>query len=255
MLKIYSQSAGKDFLCLHVYYKFGGGQRMATKRIYINNEPTAYLAYDDGRIYSEHTNKFLKPFTNPSGYYLVDLHHKHLSYTRQLHRVIASLFIPNPNKWETVNHKDGNKANNSVDNLEWMTLGDNVRHAWKTGLAKPRCGVKNPANRYTEDQIHWVCKLLEMRKLNNTEIARICDVNVTTIRDIKFRGKWRSISKLYDIPTVPRGHKELRNAIMQMIDEGYTNDMIMHELNMETHADRRHIDYVRQTYRKSSLND
>lgn len=228
---------------------------MATERIYINDEPSAYIAYDDGRIFSEHTDKFLKPFVNPSGYYLVDLHHKHMSYTRQVHRIIATLFIPNPDKLETVNHKDGNKGNNAASNLEWLTLGDNVRHAWRTGLAKPRHGIQNPANRYTEDQIHWVCKLLEMRKLNNKEIAEICCVNVTTIRDIKFRGKWKSISRLYDIPDIPKGHKELRIAIIKMIQEGYTNDMIMDELGLKTHADRRHVDYVRQRYKKFSLND
>ena len=125
----------------------------------------------------------------------------------------------------------------------------------KRGLAKPRYGIENPANRYTEDQIHWVCKLLEMRKLNNTEIAEICNVNVTTVIDIKFRGKWKQISRLYDIPTVPKGHKVLRHAIMKMIMEGYTNDMIMKELDLKTHADRRHIDYVRSLCKKFSLND
>ena len=48
---------------------------MRTKRIYINNEPTKYIIYEDGRIYSEITNKFLKPFPNPQGYYLIDIHH------------------------------------------------------------------------------------------------------------------------------------------------------------------------------------
>lgn len=219
---------------------------MTTKRIYINDEPSAYIAYDDGRIYSEISDKFLKPFTNPAGYYLVDLHHKYTSYTRQVHRIIATLFIPNPDKLETVNHKDGNKANNAVNNLEWLTLGDNVRHAWKNGLAKPRYGTSNPANKYTEEQIHMVCKLLEMRKLNNTEIAKRCNVNVTTVIDIKFRGKWKQISKLYDIPTVPKGHKELRELIMRMINEGFSNDAIMYQLNLTTHADRRHIEYVRR---------
>ncbi|WP_051289353.1 NUMOD4 motif-containing HNH endonuclease [Chryseobacterium daeguense] len=53
-----------------------------------------------------------------------------------LHRLIAKAFIPNPEKLYTVNHKDGNKLNNDIENLEWLSLGDNTRHAWKEGLTK-----------------------------------------------------------------------------------------------------------------------
>lgn len=51
-----------------------------------------------------------------------------------VHRLVAKAFIPNPNNFEQVNHKDGNIYNNSVDNLEWVTMSQNVRHAYETGL-------------------------------------------------------------------------------------------------------------------------
>lgn len=180
---------------------------MIKKRIYIDDEPTNYIAYENGDIFSEHSKLFLKPFKNHSGYYLVDLRHNRKSYTRQVHRIIATLFIPNPGGLETVNHKNGNKQDNSVDNLEWMSRLDNVRHAWETGLAKPRYGTSNPANVYTEEQIHSVCALLEIGEMTNKDIALHCGVNVTLIRDIKFRNKWKQISSLYDISHVPVGYK------------------------------------------------
>ena len=158
---------------------------MITKRLYINEEPTRYLINTDGQIYSEIRKKFLKPFKNPNGYMLVDINHCGFSYTRQLHRLVALTFIPNPDRLPTVNHKDGNKENNAVYNLEWMSLGDNVRHAWSTGLAKTRYGTDNPANVYTEEQIHMVCQLIEIGEYSNKRIADEVGVNVSLILDIK----------------------------------------------------------------------
>lgn len=226
---------------------------MITKRLYINNEPTRYLINTDGQIYSEISNKFLKPFKNPQGYCLVDISHNGKTYTRQLHRLVALTFIPNPDMLETVNHKNGDKSKNSVDNLEWMTRLDNVRHAWRTGLAKPRYGINNPANVYTEEQIHQVCQLLEVGYLNNKQIANFVGVNVTLIRDIKFRGKWKHIADLYEIPRVAAGYKELRHSIIELMKKGYSNKEIMNVLELPERS-RRHVEYVRSIY-KRSLND
>jgi hypothetical protein len=65
-----------------------------------------------------------------------------------LHRIIAETFIPNPLNLETVNHKDGNKTNNCVDNLEWLSNSDNVKHAWDTGLSD---GTKKPVIAISDD--------------------------------------------------------------------------------------------------------
>ena len=55
----------------------------------------------------------------------------------RVHRLVAQLFLPNPEGLPEVNHKDGNKDNNHVDNLEWVTRSDNVKHSFATGLKHP----------------------------------------------------------------------------------------------------------------------
>jgi hypothetical protein len=230
---------------------------MDEKFIFINNEKTEYTVDVDGRIYSNHTNRYLKPFKNPSGYYLIDLHHNGNSYTRQVHRLVANAFIPNPDKLPTVNHINGDKSCNAVWNLEWMSIKDNVQHAWKTGLAKPRYGTDNPANVYSEEQIYAVCAYLEADVLNNHEIANKCGVNVTLIRDIKFRGKWKQISCQYDINKIPAGLKDIRQDIMNLMEQGYKNKEILIILGIPE-SKKRNIEYVRSIYnakRNRGLND
>ena len=223
------------------------------KRLYIDNQPAPYFIYDDGRVYSETTEKFLKPFPNPQGYMLVDIHINGIGYTKQLHRLVAMAFIPNPDMLETVNHKDGDKTHNYVENLEWMTRLDNVRHAWKTGLAKPRYGEDNPANVYTEEQVHMVCQLLEVGGRTYRAISALTGVGVTTIYDIRKRGKWAQISDQYDIPKTDYGFKELRQQILDLMKEGYSNSDIFKMLELPEKA-KKHIKYVRSIF-KHSLND
>ena len=65
-----------------------------------------------------------------------------------IHRLVALAFIPNPLNKPCVNHIDGNKLNNCVENLEWIDWDENVKHAWDTGLAKPIYGKQNHSNKH-----------------------------------------------------------------------------------------------------------
>jgi len=79
--------------------------------------------------------KILKQRPDEKGYMRIDI--KDNSGKRKyygIHRLVASVFIPNPDNKPQVNHIDGNKANNDVDNLEWVTNGENQKHAYRLGL-------------------------------------------------------------------------------------------------------------------------
>lgn len=74
--------------------------------------------------------------TNSCGYLTILLSKNNVRARHLLHRIIALCFVSNPLRKPFVNHKDGNKLNNSVNNLEWVTASENVRHAIETGLKK-----------------------------------------------------------------------------------------------------------------------
>ena len=74
--------------------------------------------------------RVLKPQRMKTGYLCVNIGGK----LRTIHRLVAIAFIENPKNCPCVNHKDGNKKNNNVNNLEWCSYGQNIKHAYKTGL-------------------------------------------------------------------------------------------------------------------------
>lgn len=76
-----------------------------------------------------------------NGYYYVTLYHQNTSKKLYIHRLLASLYLPNPEGKRTVNHKDGVKTNNDLGNLEWATDSENIQHAHDTGLNKNRSKV------------------------------------------------------------------------------------------------------------------
>ena len=78
--------------------------------------------------------KLMIPTNNGYGYLVICLCKYGKRYDRKIHRLVAEAFIPNPNNLPTVNHIDGNKLNNCVDNLEWNTIQENCRHRQNTGL-------------------------------------------------------------------------------------------------------------------------
>lgn len=69
-----------------------------------------------------------------------------------VHRLVARAFVPGEFPGASVNHKDGNKLNNVPENLEWLSLADNTRHQWRTGLIDLR-GEKHPLAKLTSDDV------------------------------------------------------------------------------------------------------
>jgi hypothetical protein len=92
-----------------------------------------YSITEDGKVFSNNTKAFMIPFNN-GGYLRVGLSkdNKHRKFL--VHRLVAEAFLLKIDDKKIVNHKDGDKTNNHVSNLEWCTYGENLRHAYNTGL-------------------------------------------------------------------------------------------------------------------------
>lgn len=117
-----------------------------------------YFVTDKGKIFSKNYHREnriaeLKPRITNAGYPYVILRKNKQNFTKHVHRIVAEAFIPNPENKTTVNHKDGNKQNNCIENLEWATQSENVLHAYNTLHRQPnrtwlgKFGKDNPKSR------------------------------------------------------------------------------------------------------------
>lgn len=93
-----------------------------------------YTVYDDGRIWSNHKMKWLKHAIDKRGYHSITLFIDGEREVWKVHRLVATLFLDNPNHLPQINHIDGDKNNNSIDNLEWCDAKYNNWHARFLGL-------------------------------------------------------------------------------------------------------------------------
>lgn len=98
---------------------------------------TNYLIDEDGNLFSKRFNKKLNPKRNHDGYLRIQLWKNNKCTFTSIHRLVAENFIENPLHKPFVNHKDGNKQNNSVNNLEWCTQKENIKHSFENGFSKP----------------------------------------------------------------------------------------------------------------------
>lgn len=141
-----------------------------------------YTISNLGVVRSKLTNIVMKPNITKFGYARVNLRkeksREYKSYF--IHRLVASHFLSNPTNLPEVNHKDCNRLNNSIDNLEWVSKEDNIRHSFKYGSASHK-GLRNPNSKLNLEDIDAIRALRKTRRFYNTQIAKMFRVSSTTI--------------------------------------------------------------------------
>ena len=117
-----------------------------------------YKVSADGRIvsYKSGVPKLLKPIIKSKGYLTVVMYNGTSSKIYFVHVLVALAFIPNPENKPFVNHKNGIKTDNRVENLEWVTQSENILHAFRTGLKKQARGSKSPNAKLTKDEVDYI---------------------------------------------------------------------------------------------------
>lgn len=93
-------------------------------------------------LYPRKYGNILQKYINKEGYVFVRLNKNCKRTGLLLHRIVAKAFIPNPENKPQVNHIDGNKLNNNVDNLEWVTASENQKHSWNNNLMSNNTYIK-----------------------------------------------------------------------------------------------------------------
>lgn len=140
----------------------------------------------DGNIRPIHKNR--------EGYCQVKLGKGKNRKVWKLHRLVATVFIPNPNNYSDVNHINFDRADNRVDNLEWISHADNVKYSRKNGRYDGKSvGEKNPKARLSEEQVIEIRRKYDSGEMTQKEIADEYNVGWSTIHNIVFRLTWTHI--------------------------------------------------------------
>lgn len=149
-----------------------------------------YTIDNKGRIYSNKFKRYIKPcITN--GYQRVSL----LNKSYYVHRLVAIHFINNPENKPQINHKDGNKLNNDVSNLEWVNCSENLKHAYDTGLKIKQIGEMCKRSKLKDKDIIDILNLFK-NGYGCRKIAKIYNVTRQTILSIKNGKTWTHITNL-----------------------------------------------------------
>lgn len=179
-----------------------------------NHIPDGYIINTDGSITESKSGNKKKTYKDKDGYSILLLSKKGKLKSYRVHRLVAYRYLSNPYNKPQVNHKDGNKSNNNVDNLEWATASENVKHAFDTGLksvserhkkilsekAKKQftgridtIGSKNGKSKLKEADIPIIRDRIKNNE-NMSNIAREYNVTPNCIWEIKVNKRWKHVS-------------------------------------------------------------
>ena len=151
-----------------------------------------YAVSRKGEVRNERTGRILLPDTSSTkgkAYLRVTFSVGNKQKRFAVSRLVARAFLTKPEGKDYVNHKDGDRFNNCVDNLEWVTMEENQTHAVETGLCPKR--EENGNSKYTEAQINQV-KHYSTLGLSRKMTAQLAGVTISCVKDVRAGRVWLS---------------------------------------------------------------
>lgn len=158
-------------------------------------QDTDYYITENGEIWSRKCNKLkqLKPTLVNWGYLRIGLMIDGKQIPKLVHRLVGETFISNPENYPQINHKDGNKTNNHISNLEWCDNGHNQKHAYQIGLNKPTNGEKHWHSKLTEQQVLEIRELYSTKNYTQKELGKKFGIRQFQISRIINNKLWKHI--------------------------------------------------------------
>jgi len=173
--------------------------------IYRDIKPDMYEVSNFGRFRNRITGHLLTPCPSEKGYLMVEVRCvSGKSRSIKLHRIVAWMFVPGYDELHNeVNHKDGNKLNNHVNNLEWTTHLENIRHAYRNNLIPIAYGESHPNHKMSDDDIVIICESL--LKFNGNaykthdfiKTLNMPNITLNSIYRVKYKNTGKHISDSY----------------------------------------------------------
>lgn len=159
-----------------------------------------YYVTEDGRVYSDFMKKYLSTMLDKDGYVKVRLTSTdNRRHRYSIHRLVMENYCPveNMNSLQ-INHKDGNKQNNNLSNLEWCTCQENINHACVNGLRHNQKGENNNGHKYSEETILKVIDMLKSKKYTGKQIDDVFGFPSDYSNSIRRKERWAYLTENID---------------------------------------------------------
>ena len=151
-----------------------------------------YEVSNFGRVWSIGKSIFMKCFQSPTGYWRVELMRLGIGKTFYVHRLVAGLFVLNPNDKPQVNHIDADKTNNFWENLEWVTHRENMKHASDMKLIPGSPGDKNPNSKLSWETVFKIRAKYALGGISCAKLSREHNTSASNVQSIVNKTTWKT---------------------------------------------------------------